>query len=124
MKVLTLEIANLQKSISEIGEGVNTGPINQLQINADTIDKTWKDILSKIPWRQRFKNPVKPQTRPQITNVSNICFEHQKWGYKADISNCNPHCVYEKSLFCVSHRIYGYAALHCKLPCQFIKLTR
>ena len=131
MKALSLEMSNLQKSIAQIEMGVvDTGSLNQLRISAtviNKIDKTLNDILSKIPLRQRFKNQLKPQTRPKITNVSNICFEHQKWGHKGELIHCNPRCVYKKTSLCVSHKTYGYGALHCEVcepPCQFINLTK
>ena len=127
---MTLEISNLQELLTQI-EGVETGLLRRLKFSVDKIDTIWSKT-SKILVDQNFMEEtsfIKHHNRTPIpiTNVSNICFEHQKWGHKAKVSYCRPSCKYGSASMCKKHRIYGNSAYNCKKispPCQYINLIK
>ena len=131
-------LVNLQDSVKQLQKNQKdlssetSKLFDQSRVSAATAGDDWNEHSTFSPMPQR--TPQKPKNRnwngtqnsPSITNVTNICFDHQKWGQKAIISNCNPRCKYGSVSLCGPHRAFGIRAFHCEPcnpPCQFIKLT-
>ena len=124
---MTLEISNLRELLKRI-EGVEAGLLCRLEFSVDKIDTIWSKT-SKILMDQKFMAELSfhNQIPIPITNVSNICFEHQKWGHEAKVFYCRPSCKYGSAPICKSHRVYGNSAYKCEnisSSCQYIDLIK